>query len=153
MGNYFSDGIVPVPFKADDDMTGYQFKLVMPASIAGNVATYTSEAVGGDGSPAAFGVLQNDPSAGQEASVKCLGFTKAIGRVGACDLLEGALLRAASDGLVETASVLTDIDDFFVGRWFGPRVSDNAGASVIGNVLLNFQLVGACAAGVFPKGV
>ena len=140
MGNYFSDGIVPVPFTADNDMTAYQYLLVMPASIAGNVAIYDNEATGGAGSPAPIGVLQNDPSAGQEASVKCLGFTKAVGRVGACDLLEGTLLRAASDGLVESLSVLTDQDDVVVGRWFGPRISNDAGASVLGNLFLNINL-------------
>ena len=140
MGNYFSDGISPVPFRADNDMTAYQYLLVMPASISGNIAIYDNEATGGAGSPAPVGILQNDPSAGQEASSKFVGFTKAVGRVGACDLRMGTLLRAASDGLVESASVLTGQDDVIVGRWFGARLTDDAGASVLGNMFLNINL-------------
>ena len=138
MGNYFSDGIADVPFTADDDLTTYQLLLVMPASVAGNVQKYDNEATGGAGSPAPIGILTNDPSAGQEAAVKVLGFVKAKGRVGTCDLLEGAWLRAASDGLVEVASVSDDNDDVFVGRWFGPRNS-TTDASILGNVYINIE--------------
>ncbi len=134
MARYYSDGISEVPFLADEDLTDYQYKLVVPASAEGNVSPFNHEAIG-SGSPFPIGVLMNDPSAGQEAAVKAVGFTKAIGRVGACNLTSGAYLRAASDGLVEPASITTAAGDAIVGRWFGP-VNTVAGASILGNVLL-----------------
>ena len=100
MANYFSDGIADVPFLADADLTGQQFKLVQQASTSGYVKAFADLDVA-EGSPNALGVLTNDPSAGQEASVKCIGFTKVLGRVSVCDLAFGSWLMAASDGLVE----------------------------------------------------
>lgn len=136
MGNYFSDGIIPAPFYADEDLTTQQYRLVMMASTAGNVRQYDNVATGGgSGSPAPVGVLQNDPSAAQEATVKVIGFTKAIAKVTTCYLSPGVYLRAGCEGALEAASVSDDQDDYFVGRWFG-AVEQTEGTSVIGNVLL-----------------
>lgn len=134
MAKYYSDGISEVPFLADEDLTAYQYKLVKPASAEGYVEPFDHDGIG-SGSAFPIGVLMNDPSAGQEAAVKVIGFTKAKGRVGACNLTSGAWVRAASDGLVEPASVATAAGDAIVGRWFGP-VNTTAGASILGNVLL-----------------
>jgi len=133
MANYFSDGIADVPFLADADLTAQQFKLVKASSSSGYVQAFASETIG-SGSPLAIGILTNDPSAGQEAAVKCIGFTKALGRVAVCDLAHGAWLTGASDGLVEACSAV-DGTDHVIGRWFGPRVT-TADASVYGNVLI-----------------
>jgi len=134
MARYYSDGIVEAPFLADEDLTAYQYLLVKPASTEGYVAKFVHDGIG-SGSPFPVGVLVNDPSQNQEAAVKAIGFVKATGRVGACNLTSGAWLRAASDGLVEPASITTAAGDAIVGRWFGP-VNTTAGASILGNVLL-----------------
>ncbi|KKM62912.1 hypothetical protein LCGC14_1516850 [marine sediment metagenome] len=133
MARYYSDGISEVPFLADEDLTAYQYKLVKPASAEGYVEPFDHDGIG-SGSAFPVGVLVNDPSAGQEASVKTIGFTKVKGRVAACNLTSGAWVRAASDGLVEAASVTVDADAI-MGRWFGP-VNTTVGASILGNVFL-----------------
>ena len=136
MGNYFSDGIAPGPFLADEDLTAVQYRLVMMASTPGNVKEYDNEATGGGaGSPPPIGVLINDPSAGQEATVKVLGFVKAICKPSTCYLSPGVFLIAASTGELRSASVADDQDDVFVGRWFGPNLTTE-GTSILGNVLL-----------------
>lgn len=129
MANYFSDGIADVPFIADEDLTTWQNRLVMVASTAGNVQKY-------DILPTAacprypIGVLTNDPSLGQEASVKVLGFAKCVGVPGGCLLQFGSFVSASNAGDVKPAS---ETDDVTIGIWFGPAVSSG---SAIGNVLL-----------------
>jgi len=134
MANYFDDGVAPVPFTADVDLTAYQWRIVAPASTVG----YVEKAVTACGVSGRMpiGVLVNDPSTAQLASVKMFGFTKAKARVNACNLDHGAWLKAASDGFFEPlATVGTDIA---VGRWFGSGQT-TADASVLGNVFLSFM--------------
>lgn len=133
MTAHFSDGIVGVPFTADVDLTAWQYRLVIAASTNGNVSKFEFDKVGG-ASTAPIGILLNDPSAGQEAAVQCLGFTKAaVEIVSACDLKLGVFLRAASLGALRPASVL-DTTSFIMARYLGPRTA--TAGSYYGNVLL-----------------
>ena len=150
MANYFSDGIQPVPFTADVDLTSWQYRLVEAASTQGNVGKWNHLGIG-SASPFPIGVLLNDPSAGQEAQVKCLGFVKVIGVVSTCNLLEGAFLKGSSLGNVEPACNINGTDlDAVVGRWYGPR-NTTAGASVMGNMMF-FPLFPVSPI-VMPKGL
>lgn len=100
MAKTFSDGILPVALIADADLSSYQYRAVKAGSDG---TDYVSLANAGS-DPTPIGILQNDPdTAGDEASVKCWGFTKAV--VAACDLggeacaIEyGDLLTCGSDG-------------------------------------------------------
>ena len=130
MANYFNAGISEVSFIADEDLTTYQWHLVMAASTNGNVQLF-------DILPSAtcpripVGVLVNSPSIGQEASVKVLGFAKARAAVAGCTLLFGALLSVSDAGHFVPASVIADP---VYGIWFGPDITSGSG---YGNVLLN----------------
>jgi hypothetical protein len=137
MAYYFDDGIAPVPFVANEDMTNWQFKAVIAASVMPYVAKVSSTC-----GQLAIGILQNDPSAGQEARVKTIGFTKAAARANASWLAHGRMLFAASDGFLEPAKVDgTTITSWVVGRWFGEKVT-TADASVYGNVQI--LVTGTC---------
>jgi len=129
MANYFSDGIADSPFTADEDLTTRQYMLVICASTPGNCASAT-----GGCNPTPIGILTNDPSAGQAAAVKMIGFTKAKARCNACYLDHGAFLIGASDGFLEPLNTVSS--EIAIARWFGPRVT-STDASVLGNVLLN----------------
>lgn len=131
MANYFNDGTAGVPFLADEDLTSWQWRLVMAASTVGNVQKYDILLTAG--SPRIpLGVLMNDPSAGQEATVKVIGFTKAVGQVATCYLSHGAILSCSDNGNYIAAS--QDKSDHVAGIWFGPNVTSG---SAYGNVLCN----------------
>jgi hypothetical protein len=131
MANYFNAGISEVAFLADEDLTSWQYRLVMAASTVGYVQKY--DILPTAASPRfPLGVLMNDPSSGQEASVKVIGFTKAVGLVATCYLSHGALLSPSDGGQFVAAS--EDASDHVAGIWFGPNVTSG---SAYGNVLLN----------------
>lgn len=152
MTAFLSDGINTVGFTADVDMTDWQYRLVKAASTNDAVGKF-NHATLGSSSPAPIGVLMNDPSAGQEAVVKCLGFTKAVvdDPTTGCDLLLGVFLKAASTGGLVPASVLTGIQDFIMGRYLGPRTT--TAGSYFGNVLLTGAVSTAGSGGNLPAGL
>ena len=129
MANYQGAGAFLASFTADEDLTLLQYKLVKAASTVGNVASATSACA-----PMPIGVLINDPSAGQAATVVSLGWTKAKAKVNACYLSHGVFLSGASDGFLEPA-LAADGTEPILGRWFGSRQT-TAGTSVLGDVLL-----------------
>ena len=138
MAKYFSAGIAAVPFLADEDMSvRWQYRLVMAASTVGSVQkfdildTATCPRV-------PLGVLQNDPSAGQEASVKMIGFSKVVGQIGGCDLRQGGTLAASNSGAMIPGS--EDSDGHTFGIWLGPTVTSG---SAYGNALVNFSMAHA----------
>ncbi len=103
MANYFNAGISEVSFTADEDLSTWQWKLVMAASTAGYVQKHDIlHTAASPRSP--IGVLVNSPSSGQEASVKCLGFAKGYALAGACVLANGAQLTYYNAGLFRPAS-------------------------------------------------
>lgn len=130
MSKYFNDGIATVSFVADEDLTTYQYKTVALTASGG----LTVERCTGASRPTPIGILQNDPSAGQEASVKVIGFTKATARVSSCYLAPGVVLFGASDGVLQPASGLGTASAF-IARWCDEKRT-TADASYIGNVLL-----------------
>ena len=136
MTHYFSDGIDGVPFKADVDMTDWQYRLVVAASTNDNVGKFNFITYG-SASPIPIGVLLNDPSAGQEARVQVLGFCKAVVQVPGtgCDLRLGVHLKSVSTGGLEALSAVGSlINDVILGRYLGPRTA--TAGSYIGNVVL-----------------
>ena len=129
MANYQGAGAFLASFTADEDLTLLQYKLVKAASTVGNVASATSACA-----PMPIGVLINDPSAGQAATVVSLGWTKAKAKVNACYLSHGVFLSGASDGFLEPALGAAGTEPI-MGRWFGSRQL-TADTSVLGDVLL-----------------
>src|SRR3990167_4835248 len=99
MANYRDLGIADATFKADVDISGSQWYVVMPASVAGGVQRAT-----GASNPGPLGILQNSPSLGQEATVRMMGFSKAIVAANACTARWGAYLVVASTGKLEPLS-------------------------------------------------
>jgi hypothetical protein len=90
-------GIADVAFTADVDLTAVQYYAVAPASTAGNVKIAT-----GTCNPAPFGVLQNSPSAGQEARVRMLGPSKLFVVTGSGSALNYgayAMVNASGQGI------------------------------------------------------
>ena len=137
MANYYSDGIEPVSFTADVDLTAWQYRLVAAASTAGNVGKWNFVGFG-TASPFPIGVLVNDPSAGQEATVKPFGFAKTVIMVGACNATPGNWMRGGSNGTAEPASTAGGATDAIVGRYFGARVTSTG--SFIGQIFFAPQL-------------
>lgn len=129
MAKYLEIGISDAPFKADVDLTAYQYKFVMPASTAGNV-TYAT----GASNPAPLGILQNSPSAGQEARVRVLGFSKCVAVTpSGCGLAYGRYISCSTTGqAVPTAS---ETGQPIYGRWLDANLA--VSSSAIGMVLLN----------------
>lgn len=100
MAKTFDDGIVPVAFLSDADLSGKQYYAVKPASTAGYVKT-----ADGASNPMPIGILQDDNAASVSMAVrvKTQGWTKAL--VCACDIAGnaciitfGKFLHAGSDG-------------------------------------------------------
>jgi len=100
MTKQFDDGILPVTFRADTDLSSYQYYCVTPASTEGYVKLAT-----GASNPAPIGILQDNDgaSAGLPVSVKCFGFSKAVVAAAtsantACDIDAGHYLQATASG-------------------------------------------------------
>ena len=141
MAKYFNAGLAPVSFLADEDLTAYQWHLMMASSAPGYCQLLDQispgDVVGETGSGRMpIGVLTNSPSLGQEATVKVIGFTKAKAMVGGCYLFNGALLTASNNGQFRSAS--DDATDPIFGIWFGPSITSG---SAIGNVMLNMSFI------------
>ena len=139
MAKYFDAGMNEVSFLADEDLTAYQYHLMMASSTVGYVQLLDIEPPGnlaaGSGR-VPVGVLTNSPSLGQEATVKVIGFAKAKAMVGNCPLQNGSYLTASNLGQFRSAS--DDESDHISGIWFGENVTSG---SAIGNVLLNMSFI------------
>lgn len=134
-------GINPAPFLAAVDFSAsnaIQYRGVRAGSVAGEV-----NLANGASNPQALGVLQNSPSAGQEAAVVLLGTTKIAGRVSGCNLVFGNYLSCASDGFFEAAS---STGSLVIAMWLGDNFT-TAGASAIGDAMF-YGLLSSCAAAV-----
>lgn len=82
-------------FVAAIDLANYQYYFVKAGSVAGEVSL--GNAVGGS----VLGVLQNDPGAGQEATVRVGGTSKVYANAGTSGstIVNGGLVKAGSDGM------------------------------------------------------
>ena len=139
MAKYFNAGISDVSFIADEDLTQYQWRLMMASSTVGYCQLLDILPPGDTAATSGrmpIGVLTNSPSLGQEATVKCIGFTKALAKVTGCYLKHGAFLNASNAGQFAAAS--DDSEDPIWAIWFGP---DCTSGSVVGNVLLNMSFI------------
>ena len=137
MAKWHDVGTVDIGFTADVDLTAKQYLFVTPASTQGNVKVST-----GASNPTPIGILQNSPSAGQEARVRVLGFSKVVGENGTCNLTVGSFGFAASDGQFET---LVAAGCPAMARWMGPTYA--TAGSIVGEVLL-FGGFSACLSSV-----
>ncbi len=118
-------GIADVPFTAAVDLTAKQYHFVRAGSVVGEVLT-----ANGASNPMPLGILQNSPSAGQEARVRMFGFSKVVGDLNAtCILKYGSVVICASDGQAEMGAVVTG--SVVCGRWMDSSVT---GASVYGQM-------------------
>uniref|UniRef100_A0A6M3XS66 Head decoration protein n=1 Tax=viral metagenome TaxID=1070528 RepID=A0A6M3XS66_9ZZZZ len=137
MAKTFDDGIVPVAFYADEDLSGKLYYAVKPASTANYVKT-----ANGASNPMPIGILQDDngASVGMAVSVKTMGWTKAL--VAACDVAGntciitfGKFLHAGSDGKLYASGS---------GLYAQARSGD---ALTTGSAILNvfWMPIGACA--------
>jgi len=93
MSKYHAPATV-IAFTADVDLSGSQYQMVKASSTAGNVQLC------GTAAASAIGVLQNDPKAGEEASVLVFGPTlvSANAESAASPLVYGGQVKCASDG-------------------------------------------------------
>ena len=117
-----------VAFTADADLTQSIYYFVTPASTAGNVKVAT-----GASNPAPFGVLQNAPSAGQEAQVRLFGSTKVFAVTPAgSGIAYGRYVTVNASG--QAIPQATEAGSPVLGRWMdtGAPVS----ASRYGNIIL-----------------
>jgi hypothetical protein len=94
-------------FKAAVDLSSYQYCFVKAGSIAGEV-TYAA----GGSAPLPLGVLQNDPDATQEATVRIFGVSKlsasgALSTGAASAIAHGDPLTSGSNGKGLHASTCT----------------------------------------------
>lgn len=126
MAKYHDMGIADISFIAAADLTAKQYHFVMPGSVFDEVVLATGASNG-----APLGVLQNSPSAGQEARVRILGFTKLVVENGTCTLGFGRNGFCASDGQGEMVTVATSPVNF---RYLGPNVT--VAGSYFGEALL-----------------
>lgn len=135
-------GINPTTFLAAVDFSAcapsVQYRGVRAGSIAGEVALGN-----GASNPQMLGVLQNSPSAAQEAVVTLIGTTKIAGRVSGCNLVFGRYLVGASDGFFEAAS---STGCLVSAMWLGANFT-TAGASAIGDAMF-YGLTSSCAAAI-----
>lgn len=114
-------GIADASFTADTDLTQKQYFFVQPASTVGNVKLAT-----GASDTAPIGVLQNSPSAGQEARVRVLGFSKVYAvAVSGCEINHGAFITVNLNGEAIRA-IPSSPCNAAVGRWLGAQVASTA---------------------------
>jgi hypothetical protein len=105
MAHTFDMGVYDVTFKAEQDLSSYQYYCVEAASAQGYVELAT-----GSSGPAPIGILQNDTAtSGQDAVVRMLGPTKAFVLAAtsggtACDVDAGDYLQCASTGILGWAT-------------------------------------------------
>ncbi len=114
-------GIADAGFTAATDLTSKQYYFVMPGSVAGEV-----KIANGGSDVAPLGVLQNSPSAGQEARVRVLGFSKVYAvAVSGCEIGYGAFVQCNANGEAIRA-IPTSPCMAVAGRWIDAAVSSTA---------------------------
>lgn len=133
----YQDLIPDVSFIADVDMTTLQYRMVSVASTVGKVASAT-----GASNPLPIGVLQNSPSAGQEARVRIFGISKIVAKTdGSCGMAYGRIFSASAGGQAwssgsESAQVF--------GMWLDANLA--VSTSAIGRAFINFGTFAGSAA-------
>jgi hypothetical protein len=136
MAKYQHIGIDDMSFTSDEDLTAKQYRFVIPASTAGKVMI-----ANGASNPTPLGVLQNSPSAGQEARVRVIGPTKLeVVNASGCGLAYGRFVTSSSVGQgISQASENVVV----LGRWLDTAVALSACA--IGQAFINCAGFATCA--------
>jgi hypothetical protein len=106
---------------ATSDLSSHQYKVVKLASTAGQVK------VSAAATDAHLGILQNDPAAGEVASIAFVGVSKAVA---AASVTAGSLLTANSTGQVKATTTGND-------RVIGLALSASTNAGDIIRVMLS----------------
>lgn len=115
-----------ISFIADTDLTAKQYYFVTAASTDFKVKLAT-----GGSAPTPLGVLQNSPSAGQEARVRLHGTSKVLCRIGTCNMTAGVFGYCSSAGEFEVVQGATCLVN---ARFLGSSTS--TAGSTYGTVLL-----------------
>lgn len=103
-------------FEAAEDLSSSQFFVVTQTASA-----ETCELADSQGE-LALGIVQNNPESGQDATVRKLGYSKAIaGSTASGVVAAGALVTAAADGRVEVAAS----GDYVLGRAVTASAAEN----------------------------
>lgn len=123
-----------VSFIADQDLTAKQYTWVGPASAFDRVASSNGASNG-----APFGILQNSPSAGQEARVRMLGFSKVLCNSGTCNGQWARYVFCASDGRTEGVAVAGSLA---MGRYVG--TASGLGSSFFGEIFIYGGGISTC---------
>ena len=94
MATFRDLGIVDATFVAGANFSACPYQFVSAGSVVGEVVLAT-----GTSNPAPIGIIQNNPSTGQEARVRVMGYSKLVCETnGTCDLNWRRWVFCASDG-------------------------------------------------------
>ena len=112
-------------FKAAVDLSGSQYYFVKAGSVAGEVTI--NNVVGGS----VLGVLQNDPRAGEAATVRMLGSTKVRANTeqGASPMAYGSFVKSGSHGMA-IGYVSSTASQFAAGIMLGSAYATGSGGYV-----------------------
>ncbi len=133
MAKYW-DNTQDLSFTAAVNLSSYQYHAVTPGSVVGEVTSAT-----GASNPAPFGILQNAPSAGQEAAVRVYGVSKIFAKTdSSCALGNGKFFTLNASG---QAAHSGSEQGLAFGRWLDATVAISSCA--YGMVLFNGM--GTCA--------
>lgn len=137
MAKYYSIGIDDMSFTADTDLTSSIYRFVIPASTAGKVTI-----ANGASNPTPLGVLQNSPSAGQEARVRVIGPTKVVAITpSGCALAYGRFISGSDTGQAVPQASETGV--VILGRWLDAALA--VSSCVIGQAFINCAGFATCA--------
>jgi hypothetical protein len=96
-------------YRAESDMVNDTYKFVVSATTAGYIKLAAAEGIN------AIGVIQNNPRAGEECTVRVVGFTKIVGNGNNVAITAGSFISCASDGMVYPACSATG-SGYVLGR-------------------------------------
>lgn len=115
-------------FKANADLSTCQFRFVALGTVAGEVVGAT-----GGSNPYPIGVLQNTPTASQNAIVRVFGKTTVIVPANASSLRPGDFLTSTGCG----GAVFSGASGPVLGRWIDALAASGGSASTSGQALVN----------------
>ena len=120
MAKYHDSGISDVSFLAATNLSGLQYYFVNGGSITGEVASAT-----GASNPTPLGVLQNAPSAGQEARVRIFGPSKLFCVTGGTCAI-GNWRYVGSNACGQGIGLASETGDIALGRNIGASMAVSA---------------------------
>ncbi len=129
---------VDATFKAWQDFSSSQYRFVKAGSISGEITLQATA------NASCIGVIQNDPKALEEATVRVLGFSKvqADTEAGASPITVGGWVNSASQGTAKGMQGCTNASVFWQGVVIDTAYATGSGA-YIQVLLLGPQRTGA----------